>query len=90
MDDREAWRAANPNLELGLLSEEDLEVAVKQTSELAFRRYRLNQFVRVAGDSWLPAGAWEQCRSDADLVDGEPVWVGVEPELTVWPMRQIT
>lgn len=81
VDDREAWRAANPNLELGLLSEEDLEVAVKQTSELAFRRYRLNQFVRVAGDSWLPAGAWEQCRSDADLVDGEPVWVGVDMAL---------
>ena len=56
-------------------------MAVKQTSELAFRRYRLNQFVRVAGDSWLPTGAWEQCRSDADLVDGEPMWVGVDMAL---------
>jgi phage terminase large subunit-like protein len=81
LDDRDAWRAANPNLELGLLSEEDLEVAVRQTSEIAFRRYRLNQFVRVAADSWLPTGAWEQCRSDLELVEGEQVWVGVDMAL---------
>jgi phage terminase large subunit-like protein len=81
LDDRDAWRAANPNLELGLLSEEDLEVAVRQTSEISMRRYRLNQFVRVAADSWLPTGAWEQCRSDLELVEGEQVWVGVDMAL---------
>ena len=81
LDDRAAWSAANPNLELGLLDVEDMEVARRQTSEIAFRRYRLNQFVRVAGDSWLPAGAWEQCRSDVQQVEGGPVWVGVDMAL---------
>ena len=81
LDDREGWRAANPNLELGLLSEEDMEVARRQTQEIAFRRYRLNQWVRTNVESWLPAGAWDACRSELDLEDGLPVWVGVDVAL---------
>ena len=79
--DREAWAAANPNLDLGLLDEEDLLVASKQTAEVAFRRYRLNQWVR-SQESWLPSGAFEACANPAvQLVDGEPVFVGIDMAL---------
>jgi len=79
--DRAAWAAANPNLDLGLISEEDFEVAAKQTAEVAFRRYRLNQWVR-SQESWLPSGAWESCVDrDLDLVLGAPTFVGIDMAL---------
>lgn len=81
LNDREAWLAANPNLGDGLLDPEDMEIAVRQTSEVSVRRYRLNQWVRTAEDSWLPQGAWELCRSDLALVPGAPTWIGVDMAL---------
>ena len=81
LGERAAWEAANPNLALGLLSEEDLEVSARQTSEVAFRRYRLNQWVRTQ-ESWLPAGAWEQCQDDTLELDiDRPSFVGVDMAL---------
>lgn len=68
LDDHEQWHSSNPNLELGLLSEEDLEVSRKQTAEVAFRRYRLNQWVR-SQESWLPAGAFDACVSSEHELD---------------------
>jgi phage terminase large subunit-like protein len=81
LGDRGAWLEANPNLAEGLLDPEDMEIAVRQTSEISVRRYRLNQWVRTAADSWLPQGAWELCRGDADLVPGAPTWIGVDMAL---------
>ena len=81
LSDREQWVAANPNLAEGLLSWEDMEVSVQQTAEVAFRQYRLNQWVRTDGEGWLPTGALEQCFGDFRLRDGEPVWVGVDMAL---------
>jgi phage terminase large subunit-like protein len=82
MNDRDAWLQANPNLAEGLLDMEDMEIAVRQTSEIAVRRYRFNQWVRTAEDSWLPQGAWELCRdSDLHLVPGAATWVGVDMAL---------
>lgn len=78
--DRQQWIKANPNLLEGLLDEADMESAAKQTSEMAFRRYRLSQWVR-SQESWLPAGAWEQGVSDEALIDGAPTWVGVDMAL---------
>jgi hypothetical protein len=80
IDDRKAWRTANPNLAEGLLDPDDLAVAVKQTSEMGMRRWRLNQWVR-SQESWLPVGAWEQCVSNAELVSDLPVWVGIDMAL---------
>lgn len=78
--DREQWAKANPNLGEGLLDLDDMESAAKQTSEMAFRRYRLSQWVR-SQESWLPVGAWEQGRSTEVLVDGEKTWLGVDMAL---------
>lgn len=78
--DLRAWKQANPNIAEGLLDPEDLAAATKQSAELAFRRWRLNQWVRTA-ESWLPAGAWDQCRSDLDLDEDLPVFLGVDMAL---------
>ena len=81
VSDRDGWVAANPNLAEGLLDMEDMEVSMNQTAEVAFRRYRLNQWVRTDGESWLPAGAWELCRSDMELKPDLPTFVGVDMAL---------
>ncbi len=80
LDDVDEWVRANPNLAHGLMDMEDMEVAVKQTSEAAFRRYRLNQWTR-AQESWLPAGAFESCYSERGLVEDQPVYVGIDMAL---------
>jgi phage terminase large subunit-like protein len=80
VDDRKAWQVSNPNLAEGLLDPEDLAVAVKQTSEMGMRRWRLNQWVR-SQESWLPVGAWEQCVSDVQFNPELPVWVGIDMAL---------
>jgi phage terminase large subunit-like protein len=81
VSDRDAWASANPNLAEGLLDIEDMEVSMNQTAEVAYRRYRLNQWVRTDGESWLPAGAWELCRSDMQLKPDLPMFVGVDMAL---------
>ena len=78
--DRGEWLRANPNLVHGLMDVEDMEVAVKQTSESAFRRYRLNQWTR-SQESWLPAGAFDLCRSDRQIDPDLPVFVGIDMAL---------
>lgn len=73
LDDRDAWKAANPALG-DFLHEDAIEATLKTTREAAFRRYRLGQWVGTA-DSWLPWGLWET-RADADRGlpdDGETV-----------------
>lgn len=78
--DRGQWRKANPNIAEGLLDVEDMDTATKQTTESAFRRWRLNQWVRTQ-ESWLPAGAWERCVSDLELDRELPIWVGIDMAL---------
>lgn len=80
LGDEKQWRIANPNLSERLLDIDDMRTAVKQTDEAAFRRWRLNQWVR-AQESWLPSGAWEQCRDDRGLRHDLPVWVGIDMAL---------
>lgn len=77
LDDRKAWSIANPNINEGLLDPEDLEVATRQTAESEFRRWKLNQWTR-SSESWLPAGAWEKCRSTLDIDPELPAWVGID------------
>jgi phage terminase large subunit-like protein len=81
ISDRDAWTIANPNLAEGLLDIEDMEISMMQTAETAYRRYRLNQWVRTDGESWLPKGAWELCRSDDELDPTVPVFVGIDMAL---------
>lgn len=58
VDDREAWAQANPSYAEGVMVEEDLEISARQDTEPAFRRFRLNQWVRLAGMGWMPLETW--------------------------------
>jgi len=80
LNDRDEWYRANPNLALGLIDIEDMETAAKQTSESAFRRYRLNQWTRSL-ESWLPVGAFEACRSAREVSFDLPIYVGIDMAL---------
>lgn len=81
LNDKKARLIANPNLAEGLLSHEDFDAAVKQSSETSVRRWRLNQWVR-SQESWLPEGAWAQCVApEIQLNPDLPVWVGIDMAL---------
>ena len=80
LTNEQEWGIANPNLKLGLLDIDDMRTAVKQTDEAAFRRWRLNQWVR-AQESWLPAGAWQQCTDARPLLDDALTFVGIDMAL---------
>ena len=45
IDDREAWRQANPSLVEGVTFESGMAMASRQSQPIAFRRYRLNRMV---------------------------------------------
>lgn len=60
LDDRDAWRAANPAMG-DFLHEDAVEATLKTTREAAFRRYRLGQWTGTA-DAWLGWGMWDACK----------------------------
>jgi len=80
INNRTEWKRANPNIAEQLLDVDDMATATKQTTESAFRRWRLNQWVRTQ-ESWLPLGAWEQCVGETELSPDLPVWVGIDMAL---------
>src|SRR5699024_10074645 len=67
VDDRDAWRTANPALG-DFLHVDALETNVKTTPEASCRRYRLGQWVGAA-DSWLPWGAWDEVAGQTGTPD---------------------
>lgn len=73
LDDRDAWKAANPALG-DFLHEDAIEATLRTTREAPFRRYRLGQWVGTA-NSWLPWGLWESRRHPEMKLpdDGETV-----------------
>lgn len=74
VDDREAWRVANPALadDDPFLSEDGLESVLKTIREPVFRQLRLGQWV-TGVQSWLPWGAWAQCKAERKVSPGERI-----------------
>lgn len=60
IDDREAWRVANPAMTCDppFLAEDGMAAARRTLREPVFRQLRLGQWVGQV-DRWLPWGAWE-------------------------------
>ena len=58
LDDRQAWRIANPAIEAGFLAEDGMAAARRTLREPVFRQLRLGQWVGQV-DRWLPWGSWE-------------------------------
>lgn len=80
LDDRAAWRQANPAIRAGFLRMSALESDLAITPEGHFRIFRLGQWVDGV-DGWLGAEGrqtWEGLTSPWDFVDGAPTWVGVD------------
>lgn len=74
LDDRDAWKQANPALG-DFLHADAVEATLKTTREAAFRRYRLGQWTGTA-DAWLGWGMWDKCKHPDGLelpVDGSLV-----------------
>lgn len=74
VDDREAWKIANPALACKepFLAEDALEAVRKTIREPVFRQLRLGQWAKGV-DSWLPFGAWEALADPDRQVDGKIV-----------------
>jgi phage terminase large subunit-like protein len=72
--DEAMWHIANPNLRLGLADIEEMRSTVKSTPENVFRRYRLNQMVRLGGIAWMDMAAWKAAaRPDRAPKKGERI-----------------
>lgn len=68
IDDREAWKQANPCYDRPGFAEA-LEYDRKTLPEHEFRRFRLGQWTATS-EAWLPAGAWDSCRPAAPSLPG--------------------
>jgi phage terminase large subunit-like protein len=80
LDDRAAWRTANPAIAAGFLRESALETDLGITPEGHFRIFRLGQWVEGV-DSWLGANGpvlWDALGQPFDFVANAPTWVGVD------------
>lgn len=74
IDDREAWRIANPALVCPqpFLQEAGLSARCRSLREPVFRQLRLGQWVSGV-DAWLPWGAWEACEAPRQVSPDEPI-----------------
>jgi phage terminase large subunit-like protein len=76
IDDPKIWRASNPASWIQL---HDLkrQLADPGLGESEFRRLHLNGWTR-SRDAWLPDGCWHGLRSEHEIPDGAPIYVGVD------------
>ena len=80
IDDRKAWRIANPAIKAGFLRESALETDLGITPPAHFQIFRLGQWVEGT-DAWLGTNGrmvWEGLTSPWDFVEGAPTWVGID------------
>lgn len=79
--DPETWRVANPNLAEGLLDAGDFEAAIASAGSAGFagfQRYRLNQWVRLAGEDFVSPHFWAEAAREETIPLGATVTVGFD------------
>lgn len=79
--DPEVWRRANPNLAEGLLDEGDFEAAIASAGSAGFagfQRYRLNQWVRMAGEDFISPHHWAEAERQESVQRGATVVAGFD------------
>jgi len=82
IDDREAWRQANPRLDDDPRFLAALEFDRQNLPEHEFRRFRLGQWTATE-TAWLPYGAWDALAAPRPLPeDGARVWLGFDGSLS--------
>ena len=79
--DPEVWRLANPNLAEGMLDIGDFEssIAAAGSSGFAgFQRYRLNQWVRLAGEDFMSPHFWAEAKRETRVPLGASITAGFD------------
>lgn len=79
--DPDVWRRANPNLAEGLLDITDFEAAIAAAGSAGFagfQRYRLNQWVRLAGEDFISPHFWAEAKRDEGIAKGATVTAGFD------------
>jgi len=79
--DPEIWRRANPNLAEGLLDIGDFEASISAAGSAGFagfQRYRLNQWVRLAGEDFISPHFWAEALSDESIKPGATITAGFD------------
>jgi phage terminase large subunit-like protein len=83
--DEAAWRAANPAIEAGFCSLEELRIKARRIehfpAEIAdFKRFHLNQWIEGAAAPWIDLGLYDKAEpmTDPDALLGHPCYVGVD------------
>lgn len=83
--DEAAWRDANPALDCGFLSLQELRIKAKRIehfpAEVAdFKRFHLNIWSDGAAQPWIDLETYDraQPRADEDSLIGRPCWLGVD------------
>lgn len=72
----ETWREANPGFG-DLNAESDFESALRRTPEAEFRIKRCNQWVSSV-ETWLPAGAWDDCATEFTINPDDEIILGFD------------
>jgi len=83
--DPDTWRAANPNLAEGLLDESDFEASIASAGSsgfASFERYRLNKWVRLAGEDFVSPHFWGAAKRDLSIPKGAKVTAGFDGSIS--------
>lgn len=79
--DPEVWKRSNPNLAEGLLDQGDFDAAIASAGSAGFagfQRYRLNQWVRMAGEDFVSPHFWAEANRGERIPDGATVTAGFD------------
>lgn len=79
--DPKTWEKANPNLAEGLLDLGDFESAISSSGSAGFagfQRFRLNQWVRLAGEDFISPHFWAAAKRDATIQPGASICAGFD------------
>lgn len=83
--DPATWKAANPNLAEGLMDQGDFEAAIAEagaTGFSAFQRYRLNKWVRLAGEDFISPHYWGLSQRPDPIQPGARVTAGFDGSIS--------
>lgn len=79
--DPAVWEKANPNLAEGLLDVGDFEAAIASAGSAGFagfQRYRLNQWVRMAGEDFVSPHHWSEAKRTESIPLGATICAGFD------------
>ena len=83
--DQDTWRMANPNLAEGLMDLGDFEAAIAEagaTGFSGFQRYRLNKWVRLAGEDFISPHYWKLSERPVRIQPGARVTAGFDGSIS--------